>query len=288
MLTQNAEIFVIFQSIVFCLKIKSNSKSEFSPYLIQENIAAVAIRNISFSGLGQVVSHWLNSQYLTLTIDQSVIGLILATLYHDESVQTVESGFLKFLHLLSFTNFEEKYLILGPPEDFDSEKLTHFQFDFKTKRAKFPPLTLVSKQDLESRATRDLCETYLVRLVNCARSTLHQINQNLNFDGIIQEKFTISDDGFDAVISLKPFQIPTDSKFGKCENPSVFPIVNYDPVKLFWNEIQESFGNEVQFYFNAKLLKIGLKFKEKAEMKVILEDLQILGKDLIKEVTVKK
>ena len=137
MLTQNAEIFVIFQSMVFCLKIKSNSKSEFSPYLIQENIAAVAIRNISFSGLGQVVSHWLNSQYLTLTIDQSVIGLILATLYHDESVQTVESGFLKFLHLLSFTNFEEKYLILGQSEDFDSEKLTHFQYDFKTKRAKF-------------------------------------------------------------------------------------------------------------------------------------------------------
>ena len=187
--------------------------------------------------------------------------------------------------MLSFTKFEENFLMLGPAEEFDGPGLTQFRSDFKTKRPKFPPLTIISKNDMESKVSKNLTESYLVRLVNCARSTLHQLSESMNFDEILNEKIgIISEDTFDAVLVLNPFQIPTDSKFGKCENPSVFPVVDYDPVKEFWTEIYQAFGAEVQFYFNTKLWRIGVKFSDRNAMKSILEDVQIIGKDLIKEV----
>ena len=64
----------------------------------------------------------------------------------------------------------------------------------------------------------------------------------------------------------------------------MFPDVDYDPVKEFWTEIYQAFGAEVQFYFNTKLWRIGVKFSDRNAMKTILEDIQIIGKDLIKEV----
>ena len=196
----------------------------------------------------------------------------------------LENGFLRFLHLLSFTKFEENFLMLGPADEL-MPGLTQFRTDFKTKRTKFPPLTIISKNDMESKVSKNLTESYLVRLVNCARSTLHQLSESMNFDEILNEKIgIISEDTFDAVLVLNPFQIPTDSKFGKCENPSVFPVVDYDPVKEFWTEIYQAFGAEVQFYFNTKLWRIGVKFSDRNAMKSILEDIQIIGKDLVKEV----
>ena len=276
---------VIFQSIVFCIKIKPPQKSPFSQHAIQENLSAIGIRNISYSGLCQVVAHWLNSQYLSICIDEFIIDLILASLYHDEKVQSIENGFLKFLHLLSFTNFEENYLTIGPKEEL-MPGLTQFEYDFKTKRGKFPALTIISKHDMESNSSKTLTESYFIRLVNCARMTLHLISQNMNFDDILNEKLKVNEDTFDAVLVLNHFQIPTDSKFGKCENASVFPVVNYDPVGHFWDELQQTFGTEVQFYFNSTVWRVGLKFSESTKMKAILEDIQILGKDLIKEVII--
>ena len=276
--------------MVFRLKIKPPTPSttiEFSKHALQENLSSIAMRNSNFSGLCQVVSHWLNSNYLSVSIEESVIDSILGSLYiqnQEDDILSIENGFLRFLHLLSFTKFEEKFLMLGPADEL-MPGLTQFRTDFKTKRNKFPPLTIISKNDMESKVSKNLTESYLVRLVNCARSTLHQLSESMNFDEILNEKIgIISEDNFDAVLVLNPFQIPTDSKFGKCENPSVFPVVDYDPVKEFWTEIYQAFGAEVQFYFNTKLWRIGVKFSDRNAMKTILEDIQIIGKDLIKEV----
>ena len=110
-------------------------------------------------------------------MDEFIIDLIIASLYNDEKVQSIENGFLKFLHLLSFTNFEENYLTIGPKEEL-MPGLTQIEYDFKTKRGKFPALTIISKHDMESNSSKTLTESYFISLVNCARMTLHHISQN--------------------------------------------------------------------------------------------------------------
>ena len=64
-----------------------------------------------------------------------------------------------------------------------------------------------------------------------------------------------------------------------------FPIVNYDPLTEFWNEINASFGKDVQFYCNMESCKIGMKFNASMDdFKILEEDLKVMGKDVVKEI----
>ena len=67
---------VIFQALVFRLKIKPPKPSEateFSKHALQENLSAIAMRNSNFSGLCQVVSHYNQiEEYFSLLLENSV------------------------------------------------------------------------------------------------------------------------------------------------------------------------------------------------------------------------
>ena len=102
----------------------------------------------------------------------------------------------------------------------------------------------------------------VTRLVNCARKTLHELSNNLDFDGVLNDTFKVNEDLFDAIINLKPFQIPSESRSGKFQGDlKSFPVVDYRPLDRFWTELIESFGEDAQFYCNGyNGCKIGVKF----------------------------
>jgi hypothetical protein len=195
------------------------------------------------------------------------------------------------LKVLSFTDFDKEFLIMGSKEELGEEKLTSFAWNFGQKKFKTQPFCLISAQDPESSLTLNLTETYFRRLVNCARLTLHGLisNSKLNLlpdlNGLLSDYYRVDESKFDVLFVLKPFQVPTESKLSKNQEISVFPVVNYDPIELFWNTIQETFGQkEAQFYYNSNCLKIGMKLNNYGvNAKAMMEDIQVLGKELIKE-----
>ena len=97
---------------------------------------------------------------------------LIATLFQEKQISTLENGFLRFLHLLSFTDFTKTPLVLGSRD----EKVEKANFDFTLHRERFPSLTIfVVDLDLESNISKDFSIGGLRRLVNCARSTLHKL-----------------------------------------------------------------------------------------------------------------
>jgi hypothetical protein len=109
-------------------------------------------------------------------------------------------------------------------------------------------------------------------------------------------------------VHLKPLQIPSTKRHVSSDDDKEssvvsFPVVGYDPVRNFIEEFRESFGTYVNLYFNRSAHTVGIKFvshsnsnaeaKESASVApnkpafdpvLMVEDLKVLGKGLIKEI----
>ena len=298
MLKSNSELLVIDNEVVYqiCIKAPNDQHHFQSQVLLQDKLASVGLQHIIYPALCQIVHQWLATQYLSMIIDEVLIDVIIAAILssqYDESKEpiTIENGFLTFLHWCSFTDFTKTALVFGSKSK--NEELDKAQYDFKVHREKYPFLTLfVTDVDLDSKISQGLDNKVLQRLINCARGTLHQLSTHMEFDSLLNDAFEVNDKVFDALITLKPFQVPVKSKSsGKFKKEAYvdFPIVDYDPLQRFWLEIHSSFAQECQFYLNSRALKIGIKFSSNvSNTKMILEDIQVLGKDFIKECILKK
>ena len=297
MLKNNSELLVIDNELVYqiCVKAPNDQQHFQDQVLLQEKLASVGLQHMIYPALCQLVHQWLATQYLSMIIDEVMIDVIVAAIvtsqHGSKETITIENGLLTFLHWCSFTDFTKETLVFGSKAK--NEELDKAQYDFKMHREKYPCLTLfVTDVDLESKISQGLDNKILQRLINCARGTLHQISIQMDFNSLLTDAFEVNDKVFDAVITLKPFQVPVKSKSGgkfKKEAYVDFPIVDYDPLQRFWREIHSSFAQECQFYLNSRALKIGIKFSSNASnAKMILEDIQVLGKDFIKECILNK
>ena len=297
MLKNNSELLVIDNELVYqiCVKAPNDQQHFQDQVLLQEKLASVGLQHMIYPALCQLVHQWLATQYLSMIIDEVMIDVIVAAIvtsqHGSKETITIENGLLTFLHWCSFTDFTKETLVFGSKAK--NEELDKAQYDFKMHREKYPCLTLfVTDVDLESKISQGLDNKILQRLINCARGTLHQISIQMDFNSLLTDAFEVNDKVFDALITLKPFQVPVKSKSGgkfKKEAYVDFPIVDYDPLQRFWREIHSSFAQECQFYLNSRALKIGIKFSSNASnAKMILEDIQVLGKDFIKECILNK
>jgi len=297
MLKNNSELLVIDNELVYqiCVKAPNDQQHFQDQVLLQEKLASVGLQHMIYPALCQLVHQWLATQYLSMIIDEVMIDVIVAAIvtsqHGSQETITIENGLLTFLHWCSFTDFTKETLVFGSKAK--NEELDKAQYDFKMHREKYPCLTLfVTDVDLESKISQGLDNKILQRLINCARGTLHQISIQMDFNSLLTDAFEVNDKVFDALITLKPFQVPVKSKSGgkfKKEAYVDFPIVDYDPLQRFWREIHSSFAQECQFYLNSRALKIGIKFSSNASnAKMILEDIQVLGKDFIKECILNK
>ena len=297
MLKNNSELLVIDNELVYqiCVKAPNDQQHFQDQVLLQEKLASVGLQHMIYPALCQLVHQWLATQYLSMIIDEVMIDVIVAAIvtsqHGSKETITIENGLLTFLHWCSFTDFTKETLVFGSKAK--NEELDKAQYDFKMHREKYPCLTLfVTDVDLESKISQGLDNKILQRLINCARGTLHQISIQMDFNSLLTDAFEVNDKVFDALITLKPFQVPVKSKSGgkfKKEAYVDFPIVDYDPLQRFWREIHSSFAQECQFYLNSRALKIGIKFSSNSSnAKMILEDIQVLGKDFIKECILNK
>lgn len=115
---------------------------------------------------------------------------------------------------------------------------------------------------------------------------------------------------YDVVLLLKPLQIPSVKHQDDVINNSdvstqvkSFPVVGYNPVKSFIEELRESFGTVANFYFCRNGHTVGIKFvrrqtdaddpeKVSAPNKpvfdpvLLVEDVKVLGNGLVKNVLI--
>ena len=294
-LKNNGEILTVYQNHIIQIIIKPPSDSETSgSFGLQEQLAMIALHNSSYPGLCQIVHQWMVRQCLAKSIPDKVIDCILASLFSTKNPpMTIENGLLQFLKLVSFTDFSKEYLILRSEDSTEGgDKWSKFTAGFHEKRGKYPALCLVSGSVVPEVVEADVSPIYLTRLVNCARRSLHQLtNRPLDFDSVVSQDFPWTENQFEIIVNLKPHQLPVPAsnsgKFnGKLET---FPIVDYDPLNSFLNEVM-ALSTNVHFFFNETLCQLGLKLNQMSteEEKTFVEDLQIIGKDLVKEVKIVK
>ena len=118
---------------------------------------------------------------------------------------------------------------------------------------------------------------------------------------------------YDVVLLLKPLQIPSvkhldDVAVGADDTTAQvksFPVVNFNPVESFIDELRESFGSVANFYFCRNSHTVGVKFVPRPTSEVsedpekvsipnkpvfdpalLVEDVKVLGSGLVKDVQI--
>lgn len=301
MVQRDSVLYVIYKCTLFKITIPypKNEEGEADKALktLQEFLSGVCLRNTCFAGLRVLIHKWAAANYLSLSVPETTLDLLAAHVFvvtNEQTPSTIERGFLNFLNTLSFTDFEKTPLVLNEEECGD---LAPFKWNFDNKRKSLPALCIITPQDPTNNwscFTRDLEEPYLRRLVNCARLTLHSLMSASppRTQDILDNLNAVSENNYDVLLHFKSLQVPLTknpavSTTGNDMKPSTcFPVIDYDPVGSFWQEARDSFGKEAQFYYNANALKMGIKLvgSRDDEAKAMLEDLQVIGKGLIKEV----
>ena len=150
---------------------------------------------------------------------------------------------------------------------------------FKVSRQTFPPLTVVTPHDVTpSSYTRKLTAATLRRLVNQARSTLFDIlrHDTPSFSGA----FRSTHDAFDLVVKLK-----AASKAEKSSGNARNFVASFDPVACFMEELTSAFPDLARFHLNLKERTIGVKVLDDSEIDAIVDDIKILGKGIVSDVT---
>jgi len=131
-----------------------------------------------------------------------------------------------------------------------------------------PALTVFLPYGAATAATKSLSKQNLRRLVNLARQSLHSALSSssstpLDFSALSEAITKPCDlDIYDIVIQLKPLQVPSikdnrrraegeeedEAKKSKVD-VSGFPVVDFDPVGRFLEELRITFGHFADFYY---------------------------------------
>ncbi len=316
MVTSGGELKVVFQGAMFCVRVKpllqDDDKSKV--HGLQELLARISQEHTSYSGVCSILHRWMASNFLSdggggVGIPEVVLDLIVASVYSNldklkgtqQTPVTIEAGLLAVLRLLSMTDFKTTPIFVGSEAE-DFSNLDAFKWTFSNKRSTLPDLCIVTPhEDKPSIYTKSLNPQHFRRLINCARMTLHKMftpeEAAPNFDGLTDGGYGGSEHVYDFTVYLHRHHVPRPGQGIVERQPSLggesmksFPVTDYDPLERFFTEVKASFGRVADFYFNRDTLVLGVKLSKdgKEKTKEIKEDINIIGRDLVKHVTENK
>ncbi|XP_063814035.1 nucleolar protein 6 isoform X2 [Pseudophryne corroboree] len=178
-------------------------------------------------------------------------------------------GFLRFLNLLATFDWKNSPLIVNLNGDLADAEITEIQNDFTTARAQLPVLFIATPKDKTSVwSKRQPSAQILQHLIILAAESLLTLEKQLMTPSEISDikvVFRPPLDLYDVLIHLNPKHIPRHreavDQAAKSflrgvlrEEAAVkalrFPVVNYDPVQLYLNELRESYGEFALFLYD--------------------------------------
>ncbi|XP_054710530.1 nucleolar protein 6-like [Uloborus diversus] len=287
----------------------------------------------SFGTACRLAKRWLSSQLMHSYIPDVTIELLVAYLYTHPEPYTCPSvpqvAFLRFLSLLASHDWEGCPLIVNLNDELEGEKIREIHSSFGALRPTLPAMVVVTPVDEKGNlwTKNGPQKQSLKRISLLAATSLEMIESAMySFDKSVDFKavFRPSIDFCDVVIYLKRFEIPKlcyavdiedtdilpELQPHKPEVDEAYPIVNYDPVEIYLEELRANFGELAYFLYDTyggdfiavvwkKSAFVPKEFKVShatyrtvqandglivPDVEAILEDFKYLGAGLVKNV----
>ncbi|XP_067386974.1 nucleolar protein 6 isoform X2 [Emydura macquarii macquarii] len=290
----------------------------------------------AFSGTSRLAKRWVRAQLLSDSLSDECVDLLAASLFlHPEPFTLPSSpqvGFLRFLHLLTSFDWKNSPLIVNLNADLKDADYTEIRNEFVAARSHLPVMFISTPRDQRSSVwTKEQPSTQILqRLLVLALESLRALEKQLT-DPLgsqdVKMVFRPPLDFYDILIHLNAKHIPRHlegvdrpaKSFSrgmlKSDAPVktlVFPVVGYDPVQCYLQELREAFGDLALFFYDSHGGEvIGVLWKPSSfepqpfkasnmkgrvmatlneelvtvpNVEAILEDFEILGEGLVRSV----
>ncbi|XP_072050523.1 nucleolar protein 6-like [Amphiura filiformis] len=294
----------------------------------------------TYSNTVRLAKRWVCAHLLSRHIRQECVELIVAYVYLQPAPYSVPSspmsGFLHFLQLLSTYDWNTSPLIVNLNNELTDGDYDEIKDHFNHHRSQLPKMFIATPMDkLTSTWTKDMPTSQILqRLIVLAKESLQvletQLNEN-NQNVDTKQIFRPPLDPYDVIIHLRhklvprlqesidtPEHLQASVSIAGSSKLRHLPVVNFDPVDCFINDLQAAYGEMALFFhdmhggdFVAVLWKpTAFKpqpFKVKhaqgkipkdssvdgkdrtmiPNLEAIVEDFKILGQGLVKSVEVR-
>ncbi|XP_039947003.1 nucleolar protein 6 [Hirundo rustica] len=288
-----------------------------------------------FGSTSRLAKRWISAQLLSDSISEECVDLLGAFLFLHPAPFTPPSspqvGFLRFLNLLATFDWKNNPLIVNLNTGLTDSDCTEIKNKFVAARSRLPVMFLATPKDQwSSMWTRERPSAQILqRLVLLASESLRALEGQLMdplSDQDVKIVFRPPLDSYDVLIHLNPNQIPRHLENvdrpvksvsrGVVKNSSatniLFPVVDYDPVQLYLQELRDAFDDLALFFYDKHggeviaVLWKPLSFQPQPfkvssmkgrkvttlnnelvcvpNVEAILEDFEILGEGLVKNV----
>uniref|UniRef100_A0A7N8YJ63 Nucleolar protein 6 n=1 Tax=Mastacembelus armatus TaxID=205130 RepID=A0A7N8YJ63_9TELE len=291
-----------------------------------------------FGAVCRLAKRWLGAQLFSEDITEDTADLLVASLFLNPAPFTApgspQVGFLRFLHLLSCFDWRNNPLVVNLNNQLTAADYTEIKNDFMGSRESLPVMFIATPKDkkLSLWTKRNPSIQMLQRVVMVAAESLNVLEHQLIDGSQMQDIRVVMRpplDAYDVLIHLNPKQVPLLSqavdppavtfsrgiiKGSVSQSGGALPVIDYNPVSLYLQELREAFGDLALFFcdpyggtviavlwkpkaftqmpFKVKSTSMTMRNVEVTGDKVntipnveaILEDFRVMGKGLIKSV----
>ncbi|KYO18444.1 nucleolar protein 6 [Alligator mississippiensis] len=228
----------------------------------------------AFSGTCRLAKRWISAQMLSDGLSEECVDLLVASLFLHAAPFTPPSspqvGFLRFLHLLTTFDWKNAPLIVNLNSELKDADYTEIKNEFVASRADLPVMFISTPRDQRSSVwTKERPSAQILqRLLVLAQASLRALEEQLlNPLGSqdVKVAFRPPLDFYDVLIHLNPKQIPRHLEgvdrpaksfirgMLKSDAPVKtlsFPVVDYDPVQCYLQELREAFDDFALFFYD--------------------------------------
>nr|XP_020450136.1 nucleolar protein 6 [Monopterus albus] len=289
-----------------------------------------------FGAVCRLAKRWLGAQLFSEHITEDTADLLVASLFLHPAPFTPpgspQVGFLRFLHLLSSFDWRNNPLIVNLNSQLTAADYTEIKNTFMGSRESLPVMFIATPKDktlsmwTKQAPTVQILQRVVVVAAECLKLLEHQLMDSSQIHDI-RVIMRPPLDAYDVLIHLNPKQVPLLSQAvdpptvtfsrgvmtgGVGKSGGALPVIDYNPVSLYLEELREAFGDLALFFCDpyggtviAVLWKpkafIPVPFKTSQasarsievtgeevntvpNVKAILEDFQIMGEGLVKSV----
>ncbi|KAL5259520.1 hypothetical protein ACHWQZ_G009838 [Mnemiopsis leidyi] len=275
---------------------------------VSSHLTSLSLKHSAYPLTVRFFKRWVACHCLSNYISDIFCELVVAYIFrsaHNSTPQTATSAFLRVLSFLSSFDWNLYPLIINFNDELSSETLEVYK-NFMNTRSSYPDACIVCPQNELSDLTRD----------SPAKSSLNILKhlagkaKSSPLDSIFEPNVT----SYNVIIHLarnKTGRFVTSQPREHHAKSSHFPVVEFEPVRLYVEELTSAYGHlclflynryapsevgvvlkraensEVKFTVNGSMAKVRTESgKVKDNLDVMLSDFDLMGKGLVSNIEV--
>jgi len=308
-------------SVVLRLTVEDKDGEVSSLSQLTSWLHGIARHYTAWASAVRLAKRWVSSQLLTDQVPDTAVEITMTHVFQSPGClgsppSSPVTAFYRWLNLLTTHDWNEAPLFVGhdsPPDEITSS--------MSSSRQSLPAMVLSTPHDTSPSCWTKQAPSWpqLQRLIGLASQALETLCSGPSMK--VSTAFTPSLSAYDCIIYLKPLQVPTrhlsldalaeeQTPVSEAERPSLVPVVGYNPVKKYVEELRASYSHLAMFFydqFGGTVIAVKFKtFSKEEKFKTtelwsrelaetgtgvsinwgaVIEDWSILGEGLVKNVT---